>query len=55
MNMIVHYPKAEADQKDLGKKAALIHNQAVLQYLKQLSCPNYQKQALLKEMYPDHL
>jgi hypothetical protein len=55
MNMIVHHPKTEADQKELERKAALLHNQAVLRHLKQLSCPNYQKQALIKGINPDKL
>ncbi|GLB25964.1 hypothetical protein LXJ15735_22050 [Lacrimispora xylanolytica] len=53
MNIIVYRPETEEDQKDLGKKAAMVHSQAVLQCLKQLSCPIYQKQAIWKEINPD--
>ena len=51
MNMIVYQPKTEEDRKELRKKAALLHSQAVLQYIQQLSCPNDQKQALMEELY----
>jgi hypothetical protein len=53
MDIIVHHPKTETDQKDLEKKAAIIHSQAILHYLKQLSCPIYQKQVIWNEIYPD--
>ncbi len=48
MNMIVYRPETEKDKKELEKRAAVIHNQEVLLYLLQLSCPGYQKQALIK-------
>jgi hypothetical protein len=51
MNMIVYQPKTEEDKNELRKKAALLHSQAVLQYIQQLSCPNDQKQALMEELY----
>lgn len=47
MNLIPHYPKTDEKKKELSKKAALIHSQAISWSLKQLSCPNDQKQALL--------
>ncbi|MFT4106597.1 MAG: hypothetical protein QM657_12625 [Lacrimispora sp.] len=48
MNMIVYRPETEKDKKELEKRAAVIHNQEVLLYVRQLSCPDYQKQALVK-------
>lgn len=48
MNMIVYRPETETDKKELKKRAAVIHNQEVLLYVRQLSCPDYQKQALIK-------
>lgn len=54
MNMIVHYPEREADKNELGKRAAIIHNQAVLLYVQQLSCPTYQKQALMKAICTEY-
>jgi hypothetical protein len=53
MDIIVYHSKTETDQKDLEKKAAIIHSQAILHYLKQLSCPIYQKQVIWNEIYPD--
>ncbi|WP_185967463.1 hypothetical protein [Clostridium sp. HBUAS56010] len=47
MNMIPYHPKNKEDQKELEKKAAILHSQAVLQYVKQLSCPTSQKQDLI--------
>ena len=47
MNLISHYPKTDEKKKELGRKTALIHSQAIFQYIGQLSCPNDQKQALL--------
>lgn len=51
MNMIVYHPKTEEGWKELRTKAAMLHHQAVLQYIQQLSCPNDQKQALMEELY----
>lgn len=47
MNIVVYNPQTEEDRKELGRKAAMIHNQVLFQSIKQLSCPNNQKQALL--------
>lgn len=51
MNMIVHQPKTKEDRKELERKAAILHSQAVLQYVRQLACPNDQKQALIEELH----
>lgn len=51
MNMIIHHPQTKEDREELKRKAALIHSQAVLQYVQQLSCPNDQKQALMEELH----
>jgi len=53
MNIIVYYPKTEESKKELSRKTAGIHNQAVLKYIQQLSCPNYQKQALITAIQTD--
>lgn len=53
MNIIVYYPKTEKNIKELSKKTAGIHNQAVLKYIQQLPCPNYQKQALITAIQKD--
>lgn len=48
MNLIPHYPITDEKKKELGRKTALIHSQAIFQYIGQLSCPNDQKQALFE-------
>lgn len=50
MRIIVHYPEDKDVLGELQKKASIIHSQAVLRYLQQLSCPDYQKQELLESM-----
>ncbi len=51
MNMIIHQPNTKEDRKELERKTAIFHSQAVLQYVQQLACPNDQKQALIEELY----
>ncbi|MDR2025057.1 MAG: hypothetical protein LBQ71_17860 [Hungatella sp.] len=51
MNMIVYQPKTEEGRNELEKKSAILHSQAVLQYIQQLPCPNDQKQALIEELH----
>ncbi|MDR1771231.1 MAG: hypothetical protein LBS02_11410 [Hungatella sp.] len=51
MNMIVYQPKTEEGRNELKKKSAILHSQAVLQYIQQLPCPNDQKQALIEELH----
>ncbi|MDF2888801.1 MAG: hypothetical protein K0R23_3186 [Lacrimispora sp.] len=47
MNMIVYNPQTEEDKKELGRRAAVIHNQVLMQSVRLLHCPNDQKKALL--------
>lgn len=47
MNIIVHYPESEAAKRELSKRVAIIHAQAIIQKVKSLSCPLEQKLALL--------
>ncbi|GLB29512.1 hypothetical protein LAD12857_14350 [Lacrimispora amygdalina] len=47
MNMIVYNPQTEEDKKELGRRAAVIHNQVLMQTVRLLHCPNDQKKALL--------
>ncbi len=54
MNIFVHYPETEEGKRELGKRAASLHNQAILRYLKQLSCPEDQKQSLVKAILAEH-
>lgn len=54
MKITVYYPQTEEDKKELGIKAAVIHNQTLLQFLKELSCPHDQKQALIHAIYSSY-
>lgn len=47
MNIIVHYPKDEQGLKNLQKKAAEVHVEAIGSYIDKLTCPKAQKLALL--------
>ncbi|NNJ32898.1 hypothetical protein [Lacrimispora defluvii] len=47
MNMIVYNPQTEEDKKELGRRAAVIHNQVLMQSVRLLPCPNDQKKSLL--------
>ncbi|MDW2798851.1 hypothetical protein RZO55_14840 [Clostridium boliviensis] len=50
MNMIVYTPQTEKDKKELGRRAAVLHNEVLMQSIRQLPCPNDQKKALLDEI-----
>lgn len=50
MNVIVHYPKSPKNIQALQKRIAMIHGQAVISYIKKLSCSKEQKLHLLKEI-----
>ena len=50
MEVFVHYPKTEKDMKELGKRAAMVHAQAVTQYIERLPCPKEQKLKLYDEI-----
>lgn len=46
----MHYPETEQGFKELKKRIASVHAQAVGRYLSELPCPKEQKLALLKEV-----
>lgn len=48
MKVIVHY--SQKNNHQLGKIAAQVHAQAVIQKIKSLSCPDSQKIELIKEI-----
>ncbi len=47
LNIIVHYPTDKEKQRELAKRAAIVHAQSIVQKVKSLSCPLEQKIALL--------
>jgi hypothetical protein len=46
MNIIVHYPKSEEGKRELAKRVAEAHAEAVNSYILSLNCPTEQKLAL---------
>lgn len=46
-NIIVHYPEDIEMQRELSRRVAIVHAQAIMQKVKSLSCPLEQKVALL--------
>lgn len=55
MNMIVYNPQTEEDEKELGRRAAIIHNQVLMQSVRLLHCPNDQKKALLDAIKEENI
>lgn len=49
----MHYPKTEQGLKELQKRIASVHVEAVEQHLSKLPCPKEQKIALLKAVRDD--
>ncbi len=49
----MHYPKTEQGRRELQKRIASVHAEAVEQHLLKLPCPREQKLALLKAVQDD--
>ena len=47
INLIVHYPKTEKGWKELRKRVAEVHADAVMTYIRNLNCPHWQKLKLI--------
>lgn len=47
VNVIVYFPKTEIEQKELARRVASIHADAVIARLQKLTCPTTQKLQLL--------
>ncbi len=47
MNIIMHYPESPDDIRELEKRVAEAHAQAVIQKIKSMPCPKSQKERLL--------
>lgn len=50
MNIIVHYPSNAKDIKELKRRVATEHANAVTSYLNRLSCSDIQKLNLVKSV-----
>ena len=50
MKVIVHPPKTPEGLRDLQRKVAVVHAEAVLKYLIKLPCPKEQKMQLVSSI-----
>ncbi len=50
MKVIVHPPRTPEGLRDLQKKVAIVHAEAVLKYLTKLPCPKEQKIELVSSI-----
>lgn len=50
MNVKVHFPTDETNRQELENRAAEIHGNAVLNYIKNLPCSLEQKKELLSKL-----
>ena len=53
MDIFVHYPKKPNDLRDLQKKVAAVHAEAVVRRIQSIPCPKEQKEKLLQEIIND--
>lgn len=53
INVIVHYPKTEEGQRELRRRVASVHADAVLNSIAKLDCPTSQKAKLLEAIIQD--
>jgi hypothetical protein len=50
LNVIVHSPKSPEGLRDLQKRVAMVHAEAVLKYITKLPCPREQKMELISNI-----
>ena len=50
MNVIVYYPKSSNELKDLQKKVAAVHADAVIQYIQKQPCHKEQKLEMVNKL-----
>lgn len=53
INIIVHYPKTEEGWRELRKRMAIVHADAVLNSVQKLNCPAWQKIKLIDAIIED--
>lgn len=53
INIIVHYPKTEEGWRELRKRMAIVHADAVLNSVQKLNCPTWQKIKLIDAIIED--
>ena len=54
MGVIMHYPATQENQKELSKKVAAVHAQAVMEQIKSMPCPIEQKAELVEAIKRIH-
>ena len=53
INIIVHYPTTEEGWRELRRRMAIVHADAVLNYVQNLNCPTWQKIKLIDAIIED--
>ena len=53
INIIVHYPKTEEGWRELRRRMAIVHADAVLNSVQKLNCPTWQKIKLIDAIIED--
>lgn len=53
INIIVHYPTTEAGRRELQRRVAEVHADAILNYVQKLNCQHWQKINLLDAIKED--
>ena len=53
INIIVHYPTTEEGWRDLRRRMAIVHADAVLNSVQKLNCPTWQKIKLVEAIIED--
>ena len=53
INIIVHYPTTEVGWRELRRRMAIVHADAVLNSVQKLNCPTWQKIKLIDAIIED--
>ena len=53
INIIVHYPPTEEGWRELRRRMAIVHADAVLNSVQKLNCPTWQKIKLVEAIIED--
>ena len=53
INIIVHYPTTEEGWRELRRRMAIVHADAVLNSVQKLNCPTWQKIELIDAIIED--
>lgn len=53
INIIVHYPTTEEGWRELRRRMAIVHADAVLNSVQKLNCPTWQKNKLIDAIIED--